>query len=147
VKVADGTSAVDSITFPAGDPEDLISNPTNNFSETQVLTATDTDATPVAQLKSATAYTLWYNVTSGSGWIDTVASEGIYIIAIGEALDLTGFDTNAYDMTAWDTDLKPDAPAQTLAAGVNKELYLQVTLSASWGKSGTSTFSVLGETP
>ena len=146
VRVADGSTAVTSITFPTGTVSTDISNPANDAPETQILTATDTEATPVAQFKSASAYTLWYNVAAGTGWTDTVASEGIYVQTIDTALNLTGFDTNAFDMTAWGTDQEA-TPAQALAAGVNKELFLQVTLTANAGKTGTSTLTVLGETP
>lgn len=138
--VAD-TADVATITFPSGDASAVISNPTGNVN-VQVLTATASEAAPVAILKSATAYTLWYNVTSTSTWGDAVASEKLYTIAIAGDLDLTTFGTSAYNMTVWGTD---QVTSQTLAAGVNKELYLQVTISALWGKSGTSTLTILGE--
>jgi hypothetical protein len=140
--VADSAD-VTTITFPAGNPEAVISNPTGNVN-VQVLTATASEAAPVAILKSAAAYTLWYNVTSISTWGDAVASEKLYTIAIAAELDLTTFGTNAYNMTAWGTD---QTTTQALAAGVNKELYLQVTLTALGGKTGTSTLTILGETP
>jgi len=138
--VAD-TADVATITFPAGNPSAVISNPTGN-TDVQVLTATETEAAPVALLTSTAAYTLWYNVTSTSTWGDAVASEKLYVIALAGNLNLTTFGTNAYNMTTWGTDQET---TQTLAAGVDKELYLQVTLSALWGKTGTSTLSVLGE--
>jgi len=139
--VADSAD-VATITFPAGAPEAVISNPTGNV-DVQVLTATASEAAPVAILKSAAAYTLWYNVTSITTWGDAVASEKLYTIAIDGDLDLTTFGTNAYNMAVWGTDQET---TQTLAADVDKELYLQVTLTALVGKTGTSTLSVLGET-
>ncbi len=136
------TADVTTITFPQGAPGAVISNPSSNIPETQILTGVDTAATPVAILTSAAAYTLWYNVTSTSTWGDAVASEKLYTIAIAGTLDLTTFGTSAYNMTTWGTD---QVTTQTLAAGVNKELYLQVTLSALSGKTGTSTLTILGE--
>ena len=141
--VADNAD-VSTITFPAGAPSAVISNPTGNL-DIQVLTATASEASPVAILKSAAAYKLWYNVTSTSTWDDAVASEKLYTIALAAEVSLTTFGTNAYNMTVWGTD--QDTTTQALAAGVSKELYLQVTLAALAGKTGTSTLSVIGETP
>jgi len=140
--VADNAD-VATITFPAGAPSAVISNPTGNVN-VQILTATASEAAPVAILKSAAAYTLWYNVTSTSTWDEAVASEKLYTIAIDGELNLTTFGSSAYNMTVWGTDQET---TQALAAGVNKELYLQATLATLAGKAGTSTLSVLGETP
>lgn len=140
--VAD-TEAVTTITFPAGDASAVVSNPTGNI-DTQVLTDTAVDAAPVAILTSGSAYTLWFNVTAASGWADTVASEKIYTQTIATDLDLTAFGTNAKEITVWDTAVT--ATPQALEAGVDKELFLQITLTASWGKTGSSTLTVLGET-
>ena len=132
---------VATITFPAGAPSAAISNPTGN-TDVQVLTATASEAAPVALLTSTASYTLWYNVTDTSAWSDTVASEKIYTVAIAAELDLTTFGSSADEITVWDTDQET---TQALVANTDEELYLQVTLSASSGKSGTSTLTVLGE--
>lgn len=132
---------VATITFPSGAPSAVISNPTGN-SDVQVLTATASEAAPVALLTSTTAYTLWYNVTSTATWGDAVTSEKLYTQALAADLDLTTFGTNAYNMTVWGTDQET---TQTLDGSNNEELFLQVTLSSSSGKTGTSTLSVLGE--
>jgi hypothetical protein len=140
--VAD-TADVATITFPSGASSAIISNPTGNV-DVQVLTAIASEASPVAILKSAAAYTLWYNVTSTATWGDAVASEKLYTIAIDADLDLTTFGTNAYNITVWGTDQET---TQALDGTNSEELYLQVTLSALAGKTGTSTLTILGETP
>lgn len=140
--VADNAD-VSSITFPAGDISSPVSNPTGNV-DVQNLTATGSAAAPVAILKSSTAYTLWYNVTDTSGWADTVASEKFYTLALGGDLTLTYFNDNADNMTVWDTD---QSTTQALSGSASKELFLQITLSSNYGKTGQSTLSVLGETP
>jgi hypothetical protein len=140
--VAD-TAEVSTIIFPAGDSSAVISNPTGNV-DVQILTATASEAAPVAILKSATAYTLWYNITSTATWSDAVASEKLYTIALGGDLNLTTFGTNAYNMTVWGTDQET---TQALDGTNSEELYLQVTLSTLAGKTGTSTLTILGETP
>ena len=138
--VAD-TADVATITFPSGAPSAVISNPTGN-SDVQVLTATASEAAPVALLTSTANYTLWYNVASTATWGDAVASEKLYAQALATDLNLTDFGTSAYNMTVWGTDQET---TQTLVANTDKEFFLQVTLSASSGKTGTSTLSVLGE--
>lgn len=133
---------VSTITFPSGAPSAVISNPTG--SDLQVLTSTASEAAPVAILTSTAAYTLWYNVTSTATWGDAVASERFYTQAVATDLDLTTFGSGADEMTVWDTDQET---TQALAANVDEELFLQITLSAQSGKTGTSTLTVLGETP
>ena len=135
--VADSAD-VATITFPSGAPSAVISNPTGN-SDLQVLTATASEAAPVALLTSTTNYTLWYNVTSTATWGDAVTSEKLYTQTLAADLNLTDFGTNAYDMTVWGTDQET---TQTLVANTDKEFFLQVTLSASSGKTETSTLSV-----
>ncbi len=140
--IGDNTT-VASITFPSATGGSVVSNPSCDYPETQVLTATESEATPVAILTSTTAYNaLWYNVTSVSAWGDVVASEKLYTIAIDGNFSLTTFGTNAYNMTVWGTDQET---TQSLVANVDKELYLQVTLKSVAGLTGTSTLTVLGE--
>ncbi len=136
---------VTTITFPAAAGGSVVSNPASNIPETQILTSVAADATPVAILTSAVAYTLWFTITDTSNWAETVVSESIFTQAIDATLDLTAFAAGDLAITVWDTNTS--ATPQALAAGVNKELYLQITLQNASGETGTSTLTVLGETP
>jgi len=136
---------VTAITFPSAAASAVVSNPSSNIPETQILTAVAADATPVALLTSATAYNLWFTITDTDNWAETVATEKLYTQAVDATLDLDTFGTAALAITVWDTPTA--ATPQALAAGVDKELYLQVTLQAVSGYTGTSTLTVLGETP
>jgi len=136
------TTDVTTITFPSGAPGTSITNPTGN-GDTQNLTSTGTEASPVAILTSNTQYTIWYSVTDTSSWDATVASERLYTIAINGSLTLDNFNTNATQITSWGT---ASNSSQTVGpTGTAKELYLGVTLESVSGKSGTSTLTILGE--
>jgi hypothetical protein len=143
--IADGAD-VTTITFPQAAAGATVSNPTSSASETQVLTETASEATPVAILTSDVAYKIWYTITAGTGWDATVASEKIYTQAVAAELDLATFGTSATAITVWDTPTAT-SPAQALDGSLDKELYLQITLESAVGKTGTSTLTVLGETP
>ena len=62
-------------------------------------------------------------------------------------------DTGTTTIQVVDDVLSSDGTANTVATGIAmatgtyKALYLQVTLSSSAGKSGTSTLTILGESP
>ena len=153
IRAQDYTTAVSSITFPAGDPEDPVYFPTNGVgSEVQTFSSTPGDAKPVVTLVNTAynAYTIWYNITAFSP--NVVASENYVIIAkggacanpdaISESTFLDGSDnmtTNVYDS------------ATTIAAAGDadeadkRDLYLEVTLSTVAGKTGNSTLTILGQ--
>lgn len=138
-KVAD--TAVATITFPQGAPSATISVPYNDVdtvSDAQVLHATTSE--PVVRLKNTSGGTLkvWLDITT---WTNGVAaSEDYELVAttdVSVVNDVLSADGNAATV---DT-------AATIAAAAYKALYLELVLSSSAGKTGTSTLSILGETP
>lgn len=137
----DYSTNVSTITFPAGLPNAVISNPSNG-TQSQVLGGAGT-AKPVVTLLNSSGGTLiiWYNITT---FENGVASGEDYVIktkaaecANAAAIDqVVSFDAN----TTATTQI-------TTGAGNEKDLYLKLTLSSLAGKTGTSTLTILGETP
>ena len=143
IKVRGKTAAteVTTITFPEGAPSAVISAPYNDVEgsgDPQVLS--DTASEPVVRLynDSGGILTTWLEITT---WTDGVAaSEDYELVATGTATvaavdDVLSADGNAASVNT----------AVTIDAATYKDLYLKLTLSASAGKSGTSTLTVLGE--
>lgn len=135
---------VTTITFPAGAPDATIANPSNSAAQSQVLTAVAADATPIALLTSDTAYKIWYTITDLGTWDDAVAMEELHTIAVDAELTLAAFQAAGKEITVWDT---PTDSLQSIAVGTPLEFYLTVQLEAATGKTGTSTLTILGETP
>src|SRR3989344_252403 len=141
-KIAD--TAITTITFPQGAPRATISAPYNDLDGTgdpQVLHASTSE--PVVRLKNTSAGAL--NITLEiTTWTNSVAASE------GYALSDTGTTTTA---TINDTNLSADgnsasvATAVSIGTGAYKALYLELVLSSAAAKSGTSTLTILGETP
>jgi len=140
-KTATSTAVVGTITFPAGAPSAVVSNPSSNATgeneaTVQVLHATTSE--PVAQLLNGSAGTLKVWIGRGA-WTTAVTSERYKLIA--PATTTVASLTSETELTETSTD-----SGSTIAASAYLALYLEVTLSAEAGKSGTSTLTVLGET-
>ena len=141
-KTAD--TAITTITFPEGSPSATVSAPYNDVDGTgdpQVLHATTSE--PVVRLKNTAGVT--YNVTLEiTTWTNSVAASE------GYALSDTGTTTTS---AVTDNNLSADGNSASVATGTSmttgtyKALYLELVLSAVAGKTGTSTLTVLGETP
>lgn len=138
-KVAD--TAVGTIIFPEGAPSAIISDPYNSVDTNtapQVLHATTSE--PVVRLKNTSGGTLtvWLGITSWTN--DAVVSERYELV-----------DTTATEVQTVTTVLSADGTAAsvntaaTIADAAYKALYLEVTLGALAGKTGTSTLTILGE--
>lgn len=141
IRAQDYTTAVTSITFPQAEPGATVSNPSNSESETQTFGGAGS-AKPVVTLvntDSGNAYTIWYNITTWDP-AGVVASED-YVIKDKAAACVVGDVTNA---VTFGTDTISVGPT-TIAASGEMDLYLKVGLSAAYGKSGTSTLTILGE--
>jgi len=140
VKAQDYSTAVTSITFPAGAPSAEVSLPTNSALDTQTFGGAGT-AKPVVTLYNGggSTLTIWYNITSFTNSV--VSSEYYLINTKGAACADASCITNAVTFDA-DTG---SAGATTIAAGAEKDLYLKITLGSPWGKTGTSTLTILGE--
>lgn len=136
-----GDVALTTITFPEDQPNAVISDPWNNvnlISEPQVLSATVSE--PVARIKNTTGSTLtiWLEITD---WLDSVAASEHYNLATSGAVDINAVT----DVLSADGNAASVETSTTIADGVYKDVYLKLTLSSSAGKSGSSTFTVLGE--
>ncbi len=146
----DYSTVAGTITFPEGAPGAVVSTPYNNSDGTgspQTLAAA-ADGKPVVTLvnTSAVAFKIWYNITAWTP-ADVVASESYVIVAKAAGCALATAIDNA---VTFDTDTI-DGDATTIAATggdtAKKDLYLKISLTADeYGKSATSTLSILGET-
>jgi hypothetical protein len=145
IRAQDYTTAVTSITFPQAEPGDTVSQPYNNVDGSGSPQAFGNPGTPVVTLVNtdATAYTIWYNITTFTNGV--VSNEYYLINAKGaECANATAI-SNA---VTFDTDtVTTTTIAATGDGGENdeKDLYLKIVLSAAYGKSGTSTLTILGE--
>ena len=140
-KTATSTAVVSTITFPEGSTGAVISDPYSDAVGAGEATPQLLDAAsskPVVQLKNGSVGTLkvWLAITA---WTDAVASERY---ELSDPLTTTTSDlSGATALTTTSTDT-----GSTIGADAYLALYLEVTLSASAGASGTSTLTVLGET-
>lgn len=138
----DSSETVSVITFPAGTPGSTVSNPSNNAAvpEMQVFGAAGV-AQPVVTLtnNAAVPYILWFNISTFANGV--VASESYEILAEEAACLSDAAITNA---VTFGTNT---STTTTITATTNMDLYLKVVLSSLAGKSGTSTITILGESP
>jgi len=142
-KVAD--TEITTITFPAGLPSATVSVPYNDIdtsSDPQVLHATTSE--PVVRLKNTSAGTLniWLEITNWNVTDALVASEHYELEDPATTTIEVVDDVLSADGTAASVDT-----STTIATTAYGALYLQLVLGAEAGKSGTSTLTVLGETP
>lgn len=139
-----GTTAITTITFPVGVPTTTVSDPSNNLDgvgSPQVIAAT---STPVATLISGTAYNVHVTITDDSGWAVIVSNEKLYIdSAQTGTVDSATFSGGAYNYSNWGVQ---ESITQSVDIDGN-DLYLTIDLTAAAGKSGTSTITILGESP
>lgn len=140
-KVAD--TAITTITFPQAAPSSTVSVPYNDVdtsSDPQVLSATVSE--PVVRLKNTAGVT--YNVTLEiTTWTNSVAASEDY-----ELKATTDTTVNAVaSVLSSNGNANSVATGISMTTGTYKALYLELVLSAVAGKTGTSTLTVLGETP
>jgi hypothetical protein len=141
-KTAASTAAVSTITFPAGLPDAIISNPSSDATGTGENTpqVVGSSSEPVVQLYNTSAGTLnvWLDITSWTG--GAVVAENYKLVP-----------TTTITVAAVDSVLSSDGTANTVDTTVSmdtltyKALYLKATLGATAGLSGTSTLTILGE--
>lgn len=140
-KTATSTAVVGTITFPAGAPSAVVSNPSSDAAGAGEATAQLLHATtsqPVAQLLNGSAGTL--NVwVERAAWTASVASE---------RYKLSPPLTTTVASLAAETELTTSSvdSASDITAGAYLALYLEVTLNATAGTTGTSSITILGET-
>ena len=135
-KVAD--TPVSTITFPQGAPGATVSNPYNDVDgvgDPQVLHANASE--PVVRLKNTSGGTLtiWLGITA---WTESaVASERFKL--------MDPATTTVESLTSEPALGASASTTVTIAAGAYKALYLEVTLGTGYGKTGSSTLTILGE--
>ena len=140
---ADNT-AVGTITFPEGAPSAVISDPYNNIDGSGDPQFLDSSASePVARLRNTDAGNLLVTLEV-SAWTNAVASERYELVGTGTT-NITSVTKNL--CTAGCGGTSTVQTGYTINASAYAALYLEITLSASAGKSGQSTLTVLGETP
>ncbi len=141
-KTATSTAVVSTITFPTGAPSAVIGNPSSDASGGSEATPQLLDGSvsePVVQLYNGSAGTLtiWLGITA---WTNGAVASERYV--------LSDPGTTTTDQTAMTAGTALGASATTstpIAASAWQALYLEVTLGALSGVSGTSTLTVLGE--
>jgi hypothetical protein len=137
-------TAVTTITFPAGAPSAVISNPYNNQdtdTDPQVLSATISE--PVVKIKN-THGTQAYNVVLE---ITTWTSIGVNMEYYNLATDgATNIETVTLDLSNASGAAKTVSTGVSIAAGAYGDLYLKLVLGSVGGVTSTSTLTVLGET-
>ncbi len=143
----DYSSAVSTITFPAGEPGTVVSNPYNDIDgQANEQTFGDTGiAKPVLTIVNtgASLETIWYNIGTFTNGV--VSNEYYLINNKGAACSNAGAISNS---VTFDTDTSTSLSVAAIG-GANdtdkKDLYLKVMLGSVTSKSGTSTITILGE--
>lgn len=142
-----GDTAITSITFPPAAVSTTVKVPYNNLDTGTPQLFHDSASLPVATLVTDTAYIAWINIAAGTGWTDTVSAEDYYIVtAVDRTISESDFTSGKTTFSAWGTAVSTGVTL-TATATNNNDLYLTVDLKANVGKSGTSTLTILGETP
>ena len=135
-------TAVTTITFPEGAPSATISAPYSDVDSGDPQFLDSLVSEPVVRLKNTSAGTLtvWLEINA---WTAAVASEDYELVTTGTAT----VDVVDNVLSADGGAVASFSTGVTIGAGLYKDLYLEVTLSNQYGKSGTSTLTILGETP
>ena len=140
-KVAD--TAIATITFPEGAPSATVSVPYNDVDTSSDPQFLDTTASePVVRLKNTSTGTLnvWLEITT---WANGVAaSEDYELVVTTDAAVAVVDNVLSSNGNAASVDTTVQIPTTEYRA-----LYLELVLSSLAGKTGTSTLTVLGETP
>ena len=143
IRAQDYTTSVSNIIFPKGEPGTTVLHPYNNIDgavSPQVFGGAGT-AKPAVTLYNGGGTTLmiWYNITTFN---NGVVSNEYYLTnaKAGSCLDAS-YITNA---VTFDEDTSTGTTI-TPGVGNEKDFYLKTTLSSLFGKSGTSTLTILGE--
>ncbi len=140
-KAAD--TGITTITFPQGAPNATIPVPFNNVNgvgSPQVLHSSTSE--PVVRLKNTSAGNLLVTLEITTWTNGVAASEDYELVATG-----TTTITVVDDALSADGNVATVATGVTMAASAYRALYLELVLSGVAGKTGTSTLTVLGETP
>ncbi|MDH5364487.1 MAG: hypothetical protein OEW82_04890 [Dehalococcoidia bacterium] len=143
IDAQDGVTGISAITFPPATPSTEVTGAYNDHDTSSSPQAFGATSLPVVTLVTSTAYKAHITITSGTGWTTIVTDENYYIdIAKARTITKATFDSNKSTYSSWGTDVNTNVALATANAN---DLYLTIDLTASAGKSGTSTLTILGE--
>jgi hypothetical protein len=143
----DYSNAVSTITFPIATAGATVSQPFNNFDGSGSSQAFGDAgvAKPVVTLVNTAdvAYTIYYNIST---FTNGVVSNEYYVIKDKGASCVAGDISNAVSF-GLDQNTSKTIGAASSGDAAMKDLYLKVVLSGLEGVSGSSTLTILGESP
>jgi hypothetical protein len=139
------STEVDQITFPANAPNTVISSPFNNINGAGNAQTFGVSSRPVVTLVNTgdISYTIWYQITSFENGV--VSSEFYRITDIDIDLDTSDNLTSAVLFDEYASTGIIIAPSGDTGNGDKKNLYLKLTLSGYYGRSGSSIIAIYGE--
>lgn len=145
VAPSDNSTAITSITFPAGAPAADIENPFNNIDGAGALeqTYSGTAPIPVIAINNSTGASLIVTLSVGT-WDEAVASERYLLVQSTDSNVVAGDVT---PVLTSDGNSATVATGITISDGTVGHLYLEITLNTLSGQSGTSSLTILGESP
>lgn len=138
-------TAVTTITFPQAAPGATVDAPYNDVDgsgDPQVLSPTVSE--PVVKIKNTHASTTYYIVLEISTWTNGIADMEYYNLASDGA---TNIQTVVNELSNANGAARTVSTGVSIAPGAYKDLYLKLVLSSAAAKTGTSTLTILGETP
>ena len=135
-----GTTAITTINFPESTAGTEVITPYNDEDTSGSPQVFGGSSTPVATLISGTDYKVHCTISEVTGWTTLVADENLYLTD-STAVTKAAFDGAKYTITEWGVQKDTGFTVTTAV----KNLYLTITLNSVYGKSGTSTLTILGE--
>jgi len=137
-------TAVSTITFPEAVPGTTVDAPYNDIDSSgdpQVLSATASE--PAVKIKNTHASASYNVVLEITTWTNSLVDKEYYNLA-GDGV--TTIDTVTTELSAANGGANTVSTGVSIGAATYKDLYLKLDLTSVGSKTGTSTFSVLGET-
>ena len=137
-------TAVSTITFPEAAPGTTVDAPYNNVDgsgDPQVLSTTASE--PAVKIKNTHASANYNVVLEITTWTNSLVDKEYYNLA-GDGV--TTIDAVTTELSAANGGANTVSTGVSIGAATYKDLYLKLDLTSVGSKTGTSTFSVLGET-
>jgi hypothetical protein len=139
------STEVNQISFPANAPNSEISNPFNNINGAGSAQTFGASSKPVVTLvnTSAISYTIWYQITSFENSV--VFSEFYRITDMDTDCESSDNLTSGVLFDVYTSTGITIAATGDIGNGDKKDLYLKLTLSSYYGRSGSSIIAIYGE--
>ena len=138
-------TAVATITFPETVSGDTVSVPYNNIDgsgDPQVLSSTVSE--PVVHIKNTHASITYNIILEITTWTNSVVSMEYYNLVADDAVNI---QMVASELSNTSGAARSVSTGVSITAGTYKDLYLKLTMGSVYGKTGTSTLTILGEAP